>query len=162
MGIDTRALDAGRTYPFQVRLTLGTISPVAAPTNLREMEVGVRGAGQTLSRRAALVADALRHLAERGWRPQNHAPAGREVLAGHGFAAADGTVLPEAVAVVKDASPGEVARDLAGTDGDLAAELAEGLTVWIEDLDLPVVLTGESAELRYSPREYVETFSIRG
>jgi len=34
--------------------------------------------------------------------------------------------------------------------------------VWVEDLDLPVVITGESAELRYSPREYVETFSIRG
>lgn len=162
MGIDTRALDAGRTYPFQVRLTLGTIAPVEPPTSVRELEGWVRGGGQTLSRRAELVADVVHHLGERGWRPQNHAPAGREVLAGHGFAGADGVVLPEAVALVKDGSPEEVARDLTGAGGELAAELAEGLTVWLDDLDLPVVLTAESAELRYTAREYLETFPIRG
>jgi hypothetical protein len=162
MGIDTRALDAGRTYPFQLRLTLGTIAPVASATSVRELEAGVRGAGRTLSRRAELVADALRRLGERGWRPLNTAPAGREVLAGHGFAGADGSVLPEAVGVVKDASPGEVARDLSTADGELGPELAASLTVRLEDLDLPVVLTADSAELRYSPREYLETFSIRG
>jgi hypothetical protein len=44
---------------------------------------------------------------------------------------------------------------------ELVPELAESLTVRVEDLDLPVVLTADSAELRYSPREYLETFSIR-
>jgi hypothetical protein len=161
MGIDTRALDAGRTYPFQLRLTLGTIAPVASASSLRDLEAGVRGAGLALSRRAELVADALRRLGDRGWRPLNSAPAGREVLTRQGFAGPDGSVLPEAVGIVKDASPGEVARDLAATGEKLAAELTERLTVRVEDLDLPVVLTADSAELRYSPREYLETFSIR-
>lgn len=158
MGMETRALDAGRAYPFQIRLTLGTVAPVAAASSVRELEATVRGAGQALWRRSERVADVLHRLAERGWRPQNSAPAGREVLSGHGFAGPDGATLPDAVSVVKDASPGEVARDLAWADGELDGDL----TVRLEDLDLPVKLTGESAELRYSPREYLETFSIRG
>ena len=158
MGMDTRALDAGRTYPFQLRLTLGTVAPVAPASSIRELEAVVRTAGQVLSRRSEQVADVLRRLGERGWRPLNSAPAGREVLAGHGFAGPEGAALPEAVSVVKDASPGEVARDLSWADGELTASL----TVRVEDLDLPVVLTADSAELRYTPREYLETFSIRG
>jgi hypothetical protein len=159
MAMDTRALDAGRTYPFQLRLTLGTIAPVAPASSVRELEAAVRDAGETLARRARLAAEILGRLGERGWRPLNSAPAGREVLAGHGFAGPEGAVLPEAVSIVKDASPGEAARDLAGAGYDL---VTEGLTVRIEDLDLPVVLNGDAAELRYSPREYLETFSIRG
>jgi hypothetical protein len=54
--------------------------------------------------------------------------------------------------------PGECALDLAGAVG----EFADGLTVRLDDLDLPVVLTADSAELRYSPREYLDTFSIPG
>jgi hypothetical protein len=158
MGIDTRALDAGRTYPFQLRLTLGTIAPAAPAYSVHELEAAVRGAGQLLAHRAEEVAGVLHHLAERGWRPLNSAPAGREVLAEHGFAGPDGFALPEAVSIAKDASPTEVARDLAGAGGDLE----DGLTVRLDDLDLPVVLTGDSAELRYSPREYLETFPIRG
>ncbi|HYW23178.1 MAG TPA: hypothetical protein VE953_03385 [Terriglobales bacterium] len=161
MGIDTRALDAGRIYTFQLRLTLGIIAPVAPATSVRELEAEVRTAGQSLARRAELVANALRDLGERGWRPQNSAPTGREVLSGHGFAGPDGSELPEAVTVAKDAPPGEAAQDLAAVARDLAADLAESLTVRLEDLDLPVVLTAEAAELRYSPREYLETFSIR-
>jgi hypothetical protein len=162
MGIDTRSLDAGRTYSFQLRLTLGTIAPVASASSVRELEAIVRQSGELLSRRAELVADALRRLGERGWRPLNIAPTGREVLAGHGFAGASGPALPEAVGVVKDAGPAEVAGDLAATGGELATELADNLTVRVEDLDLPVALTAGSAELRYSPREYLATFSIRG
>jgi hypothetical protein len=157
MGMDTRALDAGRTYLFQLRLTLGTIAPVAPASSVRDLETAVRGAGDALSRRSEQVAGVLHRLAERGWRPLNSAPAGREVLAGHGFAATDGGVLPEAVSVAKDASPGEVAGDLAWADGEPAGEL----TVRLDDLDLPVVLTSDSAQLRYSPREYLDTFSIR-
>jgi hypothetical protein len=162
MGIDTRALDAGRTYPFQLRLTLGTIAPVASASSVRELEATVRHSGELLSRRAGLVADVLRRLGERGWRPLNLPPTGREVLAGHGFAASDGSALPESVGVVKDATPGDVARDLTAAGSELAAELAAGLTARVEELDLPVALTADSAELRYSPREYLETFSIRG
>jgi hypothetical protein len=160
MGMDTRALDAGRTYPFQLRLTLGTIAPVAPASSIRELEAAVRGAGEAVSRRAELAADVLRRLGERGWRPQNSAPAGREVLAGHGFAGPEGPALPEAVSIAKDASPGEVASDLARAGDDDV--VTQGLTVRIEDLDLPVVLNSDTAELRYSPREYLETFSIRG
>jgi hypothetical protein len=158
MGMDTRALDAGRTYPFQLRLTLGTVAPVAPASSIRELEAAVRTAGQVLSRRSEHVADVLRRLDERGWRPLNSVPAGREVLAGHGFAGPEGAALPEAVSVVKDASPGEVARDLSWADGELTASL----TVRVEDLDLPAVLTADSAELRYTPREYLETFPVRG
>ena len=157
MGIDTRALDAGRTYPFQLRLTVGTITPVAPASSVRELEAAVRGAAETLARRVELVADVLHRLGELGWRPLNGAPAGREVLAGHGFAGPDGPALPEAVSIVKDASPGEIASDLAGA----GVEVTESLTVRLDDLDLPVLLTAEAAELRYSPREYLETFSIR-
>src|SRR5215469_15499335 len=56
MGIDTRALDAGRTYPFQLRLTLGTIAPVAPAYSVHDLEAAVRGAGQLLARRAEDVA----------------------------------------------------------------------------------------------------------
>jgi hypothetical protein len=59
---------------------------------------------------------------------------------------------------MKDATPSEVARDLVGAVG----EFADGLTVRLDDLDLPVVLTADSAALRYSPREYLDTFSIPG
>jgi hypothetical protein len=158
MGIDTRALDAGGTYLFQLRLTLGTIAPVAPASSVHELETEVRGAGEMLARRAERVAGLLHHLAERGWLPLNSPPAGREVLSGHGFAGSDGPALPEAVSIAKDASPGEVARDLA----DAAGDLADGLTVRLDDLDLPVMLTADSAELRYSPREFLETFSIPG
>jgi hypothetical protein len=158
MGIDTRALDAGGTYQFELRLTLGTIVPVAPASSVHELEAAVRGAGETLARRAGHVAGVLRHLAERGWLPLNSVPAGREVLTGHGFAGPEGATLPEAVSIMKDATPGEVARDLAGAVG----EFADGLTVRLDDLDLPVVLTADSAELRYSPREYLDTFSIPG
>jgi hypothetical protein len=162
MGIDTRALDAGRTYTFQLRLTLGIIAPVAPATSVRELEAEVRRAGQSLARRAELVAGTLHQLGERGWRPQHIAPAGRDVLATHGFAGPDGSELPEVVSVAKDALPAEAAGDLAAVAGDLVADLGESLTVRFEDLDLPVVLSAEAAELRYSPREYLETFSIRG
>ena len=162
MGIDTHTLDSGRTYTFQLRLTLGIIAPVAPATSVHELEATVRGAGQKLARRVELVADALRLLGERGWRPQHLAPAGREVLAVHGFAGPDGSELPEEVIVARDATPGEVARDLAAAAGDLTDELAESLTARVEDLDLPVVVTADSARLRYSPREWLETFPIRG
>jgi hypothetical protein len=155
--MDTRALDAGRTYAFQLRLALGTISPVAPSSSIRDLEAAVRGAGRALAHRSEHVADVLRRLDERGWRPLNSAPAGREVLASHGFAGPDGAALPEAVSVGKDASPGEVARDLAWAGGELTA----GLTVRVEELDLPVVLTADAAELLYTPREYLETFPIR-
>lgn len=161
MGIDTRALDGGRPYRFQLRLALGTIVPVATASSTRELEAEVRAAGRALSRRAELVADALRRLGERGWRPLATAPIGREALSGQGFTGPDGTALPESVTVARDARPAEVAGDLAGAAGELTADLAEGLTVRVDDLDLPVVLTGESAELRYSPREYLETFPVR-
>jgi hypothetical protein len=161
MGSDTHALDAGRPYRFQLRLTLGTVAPAAPATSVRELEATVRHAAEQLARRAELAADVLGRLGERGWLPLNSAPAGREVLAGHGFAGPDGAVLPEAVSVARDALPAEVARDLADVLGEPTAELVQTLTVLVDDLDLPVVLTAESAELRYSPREYLDTFSVR-
>jgi hypothetical protein len=161
VAIDSKALDAGRAYRFQLRLTLGTVVPAATVSSARGLEAEIRAAGLALSRRAELVADALHRLGERGWRPLITAPIGREVLAGQGFAGPDGAALPEAVTVARDAPPAEVTADLAGVDPDLTAVLAEGLTVRVEDLDLPVVLSGGSAELRYSPREYLETFSVR-
>src|SRR5215472_15209274 len=139
MGIDTRALDAGQPYLFQLRLTLGTIAPVAPPLSVCELETTVRGAGETLARRAEHVAGVLHHLAERGWLPLNSVPAGREVLTGHGFAGPEGATLPEAVSIMKDATPSEVASDLAGA-GD---EVVVSLTVRLDDLDLPVVLTAD-------------------
>jgi hypothetical protein len=56
----------------------------------------------------------------------------------------------------------EPSNQSGGGSGELAAEPAASLTVRVEDLDLPVVVTAESAELRCSPREHLETFSIRG
>ena len=161
MGSDTHTLDAGRPYRFQLRLTLGTIAPVAPATSVHELEATIRHSSEQLAKRAELAADVLSRLGERGWRPLNTAPGGREVLAGHGFAGPDGAVLPEAVSVGRDARPAEVADDLAEVVGELEVELVQTLTVLVDDLDLPVVLTAESAELRYSPREYLDTFSIR-
>jgi hypothetical protein len=161
MDLESRALAAGQAYRFQLRLTLGTVAPVATPSRTTELAAGVRRAGDVLGRRAEAVAGALDRLGPRGWRPDDAAPAGREVLAPHGFAGVDGSSLPEAVAVVREATPEEVARDLAEAGGDLAEELGQSLAVRVEGLDIPARLDAGPPELRYSPKEYLETFSIR-
>jgi len=159
MDLDSRTLPPGVAYRFQLRLPLGTVGPLAVPSRTADLAAGVRRAADVLARRADAIAGVLDRLGERGWRPVDVAPAGREVLAPHGFAAADGSALPEAVAVVREATAEEVARDLTEAGG----ELADGLTVRIEDLDIPATLDAAgTATLRYTPREYLSTFSIRG
>ncbi|HSR22847.1 MAG TPA: hypothetical protein VLW53_04805, partial [Candidatus Eisenbacteria bacterium] len=86
---------------------------------------------------------------------------GRDVLAQRAFAGPEGTALPEAVNVVKEATPAEIARDLAEAGGELEAELAESLAVRVDDLDIPARVGLDEASLRYSPREYLDTFSIQ-
>src|SRR5215471_8534801 len=162
MDLDSRTLPPGVAYRFQLTLPLGTVTPLATPSRVADLAAGVRRAGEVLARRADAIAGVLDRLAERGWRPVDAAPAGREVLAPHGFAGLDGSALPEAVAVVREATPLEVARDLAEAGGDLAGELGASLLVRVEDLDIPVRVDGEGATLRYSPREYLETFPLRG
>ena len=162
MDLDSHALPAGPAYRFQLQLALGTVMPTATPARMGDLAAGVRRAGAALARRADAIAGALDRLGARGWRPVDAAPAGREVLAPHGFAGLDGSALPEAVAVVREATPLEVARDLAEAGGDLAGELGASLLVRVEDLDIPVRVDGEGATLRYSPREYLETFPLRG
>lgn len=162
MSIDSRALDAAATYRFRLRLTLGTSVPVAPFLATGALAAAIRRANAALAARADAVAEVVEGLGARGWRPLNAAPAGRDVLATHGFAAPDGSTLPEAAALVKEARAADVARDLAEAGGGLAAELEESLAVRVEGLDIPARLCRGSAELRYSPREFMETFGIRG
>ncbi|HXM56055.1 MAG TPA: hypothetical protein VOB72_11750 [Candidatus Dormibacteraeota bacterium] len=162
MGPDTRALDPRTVYRFTVRLTLGTVSPVAAPSGLGDAAAAVRRAATGLALRSSAVADSLVRLSERGWRTVDVAPSGRDVLAPQGFALPDGSALPESVGAAREATPPEVAADLANVGGDLGAELAAGVTARVDGLDIPVRLADGAAELRYSPLEYLETFSIRG
>jgi len=163
VGPDSRALDPRTVYRFTVRLTLGTVAPVATPAGIGDAADVVRHAAAALALRSAAVADALVRLSERGWRAVDVAPAGRDVLAPHGFALADGSALPEAVGAAREAMPAEAAADLASVGGELAAELADGVTARVDGLDIPARLGPEGAsELRYSPLEFLETFSIRG
>jgi hypothetical protein len=161
MDVDSRALEPGTVYRFQLRLALGTVAPIALAQRIGDVADGVRRAGDQLARRADAVADALSRLGERRWRTIDAAPTGREVLAPHGFAGLDGSSLPEVVCAVKEATPEEVARDLAEAGGDLRGELFENLAVWVDDLDIPARVGSGEPALRYSPREYLETFSIR-
>jgi hypothetical protein len=159
MSLDSRDLDAATVYRFRLRLALGTPSSVAPPRSVREVVAGIRHAIGRLAARAEEVAATAEHLGERGWRTLSDAPTGRDVLATHGFAVPDGTTLPEEVGLAREASAREVAADLAGA-GPLAGELEESLTVRVEGLDIPVRLR-PAPELRYSPREFLETFSVR-
>ncbi len=158
MSLDSRELAAAGTHRFRVRLAIGTPGPVAAPRSVWDVVAGIRRASGLLTARAEAVASAAERLGERGWRTLNEAPSGREVLATHGFAVPEGTALPEAVGLVKEATAGEAAADLADA-GPLAGELEESLTVRVEGLDIPARLR-PAPELRYSPREFLETFSI--
>jgi hypothetical protein len=162
MDPDSRTLDNNAIYRFQVRLSLGAVAPVAPAQGMGELAAGLRRAGDVLSRRAEAVAAEFGRLGECGWRPLGTAPSGREVLAPHGFAGPDGVTLPEAVGVVRDATPAEVASELAGAGDEVRAELLETLSVRVEGLDIPVRVGPDAAELRLSPREYLDTFSIRG
>jgi hypothetical protein len=160
MSLDSRALDAAAVYRFRLRLPVATSSSVAPPRSVRDIVAGVRRASGQIAARAEEVASAAEHLAARGWRTLSDAPSGRDVLAGHGFAVPEGETLPEEVGLAREASAPEVAADLADA-GPLASELEESLTVRVEGLDIPVRLR-PAPELRYSPREFLETFSIRG
>lgn len=162
MDPESRVLDAGATYRFQLRLSLGAVAPVAPAPGMGELVAGLRRAGEVLSHRAEAVAAELGRLGRCGWRPLGMAPSGREVLAPHGFAGPDGVTLPETVGAVRDATPAEVARELADARDEVRAELFETLSVRVEGLDIPVRIEPGAAELRYSPREYLDTFSIRG
>jgi hypothetical protein len=160
--VNSRALEPGTVYRFQLSLALGTVAPVALPLRIGDVAAGVRHAGDQLARRADAVADVLSRLGERRWRTVDVAPIGRDVLAPHGFTGLDGSALPEVVSAVKEATPEEVARDLAEAGGDLRGELFESLAVRVDDLDIPARVGSGEPALRYSPREYLETFSIRG
>lgn len=161
MDLESRALERGTTYRFQLRLDLGTVTPAVTPSRMGDLAAGVRRAADLLARRAEAVAGLIDRLAALGWRPLDAAPIGRETLAPHAFAGPQGSALPESVAVVREATPEELARDLADAGGDLTDELTETLTARVEGLDIPTRLDAAgAAELRYSPREFLETFSI--
>jgi hypothetical protein len=159
--IESRALDRRTVYRFQLRLALGTVVPAAAPPRIGELAAGVLRAGALLARRAEEVAGTLDRLGERGWRPIAGTWTGRELLAPRVFAGPEGSELPESVTLAREAMPDEVARDLEEAGGDLRAELAENLEVRVDDLEIPAWVGHEEAGLRYSPREYLETFPVQ-
>jgi hypothetical protein len=158
VGLDDRSLAADVAHRFQVRAALGTPAPVGPPPGPRELAAGIRRAAGLLAGRAEAVAAVADRLGARGWWPLHEAPGGRDVLATHGFALPDGATLPASVVLVREATAAQVAADLAEAGGSLAGELEAGLTVRVEGLDIPVRVGPGLAELRYSPREYLETF----
>jgi hypothetical protein len=162
VGVDDRRLDPASRYRFELRLELGSPARVDQYVTSGMMAASVREAGVHIAERAAAVAAVLDRLDGLGWRPAEDPPAGREVLPAHGFTAPQGPVLPEYVCVVREATAADVARDLQQVRGRLGDELERSLAVRFEGLDIPVRVGPEGGQLRYSPREYLETFSIRG
>jgi hypothetical protein len=162
VNVDSRALDAAASYRFRIRLALGTSAPVAPFPTTANLVAEIRSASAGLAARAEAVATALEGLGARDWRPLNEAPSGREVLATHGFAVLEGSTLPEAAILAKEATAADVARDLAEAGGELSDELEQSLAVRVQGLDIPARLGPGPAELCYSPREFMETFGVRG
>ncbi len=162
MGLDDRRLDPISRYRFELRLELGSPARVEQHVTTGMLAASVREAGTQIAERAAAVAAVLDRLDGLGWRPAEDPPAGREVLPSHGFTAPQGPVLPEYVRLVREATAADVARDLQQARDGLGEELERSLAVRFEGLDLPVQVGPEGGELRYSPREYLNTFSIRG
>jgi hypothetical protein len=159
MSFDDRELAPDAVRRFRVRLTVGTPAPVA-PSGPRDLAAGIRLAAELLAARAQAVAAVTERLGASGWWLMDEAPMGRDVLATHGFAAPEGATLPASVVLVKDAAAAQVAADLADANGRLAEELEESLTVQVDDLDIPVRVGPTRVELRYSPREYLQTFPV--
>ena len=157
MDPDARELDAGATYSFRVRLPVGEPARADPPHRAGDLAESLRAAGHELGARADAVASQVDTLAARDWRPVEDTPAaGRAVPHDHGFAGPDGTVLPQSVTVAKDATPGEVARDLQEVAG--GPERDRWITVRLEGYDLPVDVRAETVSLTYSLRQYLEAF----
>lgn len=164
MDSDDLTLDRQTSLPFRLRLRVGDVMPVEAPQRISDAVVQLRERGTALARRSARVAEVVDVLGARGWRlvGDEVVGAGRETVNTSGFAATGDLALPPAIAVARDARPGEIAADLTAAFGPEAAEIPAETTVLLDGYDLPVRLAGESMALVYSLHTYLETFSIRG
>lgn len=164
MDLEQLALDPEASLPFRVRLRVGDATPAETPHRIADAVRELRARGAAVARRSERVAGLVEALGARGWRlvGDEVVDGARETVSTSGFAALGGEALPPAIAVARDARPGEIAADLAAAFGAEASEIPAETTVNLDGYDLPVRLAGDSMALVYSLRTYLETFSIRG
>jgi hypothetical protein len=160
---DSTTLDPGATYQFRLRLELGGSARAQPPGRAAELARTLRAAAAEIASRVEAVAALVDALGARGWRPDEDTPAaGRGVRNDAGFSGPNGPALPDAVLLVREARPREAAEDLGGLPSPLGAEAVRDCVVRADGLDLPLVVREGELGLRYTPREYLETFAIRG
>ncbi|HEX4216427.1 MAG TPA: hypothetical protein VIA06_24175 [Candidatus Dormibacteraeota bacterium] len=163
MDPDSTALDPEATYQFRLRLDLGGAARAQPPGRATELARTLRAAAAEIAGRVEAVAAIVDALGARGWRPdEDTPPAGRGVRNDAAFSGPSGPALPDVVLLVREARPAEVAGDLAALRSPLAGEVVRDCVVRADTLDLPLVMGAGGLGLRYTPREYLETFAIRG
>lgn len=163
MDPDSTALDPEAIYQFRLRLELGGAARAQPAGRAPELARALRAAAADIAGRVESVAAVVDALGVRGWRPDEDTPAaGRGVRSDAGFSGPSGPSLPDAVLLVREVRPSEAAADLSTLPSPLAEEVVRACVVRADTLDLPLVISDGGLRLRYTPREYLETFAVRG